>query len=148
MSDESKPPKAEAQKSIQAPTKTPREWALELGHGPKQIGKNQWIADHGFSSVRGSIEYEVAKVLHGWELHEHHAGEPIQLTKADFEAALAATHPKNDYELDDRGNRKLDRHGNPIVKKGGHGGNPIPHLPAASDNEFVRKTLAIRETAK
>lgn len=122
MSEDVKPPKAEAAKSAEKATKTPREWALELGHGPKLNGPNQWIAEHGMSGVYGSVEYEVAKKLHGWELHEHHAGEPMQITRADFEAALKATHPEK--------------------------GNPVPHLPAASDLPHVRERLAIPGAAK
>lgn len=146
MSDETKPSKAETVKSAEKATKTPREWALELGHGPKQSGPNQWIAEHGMSGVYGSVEYEVAKKLHGWELHEHHAGEPMQLTKADFEAALKATHPECEYEKDDKGAKKLDRFNNPIVKK--YAGNPVPHPPAASDLPHVRERLAIPGAAK
>lgn len=34
--------------------------------------------------------HAAAGVLHGWALHEHHAGEPIQLTAADYAAAIEA----------------------------------------------------------
>jgi hypothetical protein len=34
--------------------------------------------------------HAAAAVLHGWAAHQHHAGSPIQLTEADYDAALAA----------------------------------------------------------
>jgi len=37
-----------------------------------------------------SWQHAAAAQLHGWNAHEHHAGSPIQLSRADYEAALAA----------------------------------------------------------
>jgi hypothetical protein len=34
--------------------------------------------------------HEAASVMHGWKLHEHHAGAPLQITREDYEAALRA----------------------------------------------------------
>jgi hypothetical protein len=38
-------------------------------------------------------QHEVAAVLHGWAAHAHHAGEPMRLTRADYESALKAAAP-------------------------------------------------------
>lgn len=37
-----------------------------------------------------SWQHAAAAQLHGWGLHEHHAGAPILLSQADYEAALKA----------------------------------------------------------
>lgn len=34
--------------------------------------------------------HAAAAALHGWAAHAHHAGEPIRLSEADYDAALAA----------------------------------------------------------
>lgn len=34
--------------------------------------------------------YACAKQLHGWRLHEHHAGGPMHLTEAAYDAAIKA----------------------------------------------------------
>ncbi len=94
--------------------KSPRDWAIALGHGP--TGGKRQLRDEGtrqfLSSVRGSEAYEIAKVLHGWQFHEDHEGGPIQLTRADFEAALKAALPES--------------------------GNPVPHKPALYTRRLVR----------
>lgn len=97
--------------------KTPKEWALETGNSPKNISRNRWLTLNGkteviptgMSRLMGSVEHEVASVLHGWREHEHHAGEPIKLTKEDYLAALAAAMPTE--------------------------GNPIPHPAAVSPHK-------------
>lgn len=100
--------------------KSPKDWAAELGHGPGKPGKNVWTgvsAVKGMSRQMGSMAYEVAAVLHGWREHEHHEGGPIQLTREEFEAALAAALPAQ--------------------------GDPEPHPPALSEHRGggVRRRL-------
>lgn len=98
---------------VEVEKKSPREWAIALGHGPS--GKPQ-LRDEGtrqmLSGLKGSEAYEIAKVLHGWQFHEDHEGKPIQLTRADFEAALKAALPEE--------------------------GNPVPHKPALYTRRLVR----------
>lgn len=51
-----------------------------------------------------SWQHEAASQLHGWKQHEHDAGEPLRMTRDDYEAALkAASEPvtrngRTDYE--------------------------------------------------
>lgn len=106
MSEEKKPPE---NKPDAVEKKSPRDWAVELGHGPVANPKRQFTqgARRVMSTPRGSMAYEVAAVLHGWREHEHHAGEPMLLTRAEFEGALAAAMPEE--------------------------GNPTPHAPALSE---------------
>jgi hypothetical protein len=54
-------------------------------------------------------QHEAAAIEHGWAAHAHHAGEPIKLTRADYEAALKAVQPKE--------------------------GNPVPHPAALSPHK-------------
>ena len=144
MSDETKPPKAETVKSVD--TKTPAEWATLLGHAPKSVEGVEWVgtlAESGMSEAKFSMAHEIASVLHGWPSHAHHANEPIQLTRADYEAALKAAFPEDRYEMD--GDKpKLDRRGNAVIAKGGHGGNPKPHRAALSKYHPAFKALTER----
>jgi hypothetical protein len=55
-------------------TKTPAEWAEQVFT----------------TNPRDRWKHAVAEQLHGWGAHEHHAGKPLQLTEADYQAALAA----------------------------------------------------------
>jgi hypothetical protein len=36
-------------------------------------------------------KHAAAATLHDWPLHQHHAATPMELTRADYEAALAAS---------------------------------------------------------
>jgi hypothetical protein len=114
--------KPERQKSApRSPTaavekKTPRDHALATGNGPKRTSRNQWTGP-GFSRVMGSVEHEVAKVLHGWDDHEHETGKPIELSESDYLAALKATMPEK--------------------------GNPQPHAGALSPYRGKRGALAL-----
>ena len=36
------------------------------------------------------FHHECAAALHGWKAHLHHAGEQLQLTRDDYQAAIAA----------------------------------------------------------
>jgi len=72
--DDTQPPSAAAQA-----TKTPAQWADvvfpkdERGARPFQF----W-------------QHATAEQLHGWKLHEHHAGKPMALTEAQYRGALEA----------------------------------------------------------
>jgi hypothetical protein len=145
MPDESEN-KSERQKSapkppdVKAPAAasdrmSPREHALATGNGPKKQ-RNQWTGP-GFSRVMGSVEHETAKLLHGWDDHEHELGEPIQLTRAEYLAALEATHPKD----------PVDKDGKPILdektKLPKLAGNPVPHPAALSPYKGKRGSLRL-----
>ncbi len=138
------PPAATASPSE---TKTPKEWAMLTGNGPStEKRKNAWKGP-GFSRPHGSVEHEAAELLHGWGDHKHETGAPIQLTRADYEAALAATHPEDEYELtagpEGKPVPKADEFGNPVIKK--HAGNPVPHPAALSPYKGKRGQLRIGE---
>lgn len=56
---------------------------------------DKWAEELFPKSERGRIhpdlwKHGAAQALHGWVLHAHHAGEPIQLTRSDYEKALSA----------------------------------------------------------
>jgi hypothetical protein len=130
---------------VAADLRSPRDWAVALGHGPQ--GKPQ-LADEGtkkmLSGPRGSAEYHVAKAMHGWGEHEFHEGTPMLLTRADFEAALAASHPPDVYvTADGKGTTtdpekaKRDAWKNPVLDPKSNG-NPKPH-PAALSKHLGNK---------
>jgi hypothetical protein len=133
-----KPPEAKASEEQRM---SPREHALATGNGPKP-GQSEWTGP-GFSRVMGSVQHETAKILHGWDDHEHETGTPMQLTRGEYLAALKATHPEDEYELDEKGTPKTDRFGNPIIKT--YGGNAQPHKPALSEFKGKRGTLKLGE---
>jgi hypothetical protein len=65
----------------------PEEWCRRLGRGrelyrlgARAVWQPEW-------------RHAAAVVLHGWHKHAHHAGEPMQLTRAQYEAALEAAGP-------------------------------------------------------
>lgn len=56
---------------------------------------NEWREALFPTSARGTPhpdgwKHGAAAALHGWLLHEHHAGEPMRLSEADYRAALDA----------------------------------------------------------
>jgi hypothetical protein len=143
MSDEQKPA-GKADKQTPAPAaagqdkRSPRDWALATGNGPKLDLRNRWSGP-GMSSPRGSVEHEVAAVLHGWREHEHETNEPLLMTEADYRAALAASHPADVYlkagtkdaTTDKAEEAARDRDGNPVLHPK-HTGVPVPHPAALS----------------
>lgn len=137
---EQKPPTPAAASDVM----TPREHAIATGNGPKKRA-NVWTGP-GFSRQMGSVEHETAKLLHGWNDHEHETGKPIELSRADYLAALKATHPDDELEMTEvegKKTPKLDRSGNPIVKK--LAGNPVPHPAALSPYKGKRGGLRLGE---
>lgn len=52
---------------------TPERWRILLAQSPRQAWK-----------------HAVAAVGHGWAQHAHHTGQPMQLTAAEYNAALEA----------------------------------------------------------
>jgi hypothetical protein len=80
MADEITPPPKP--KATRGATKTPDEWARELGLIIKT--RADWQQE-GFAA-----EHAGAAMLHGWREHAHHAGAPMQLTLEDYKAALKA----------------------------------------------------------
>ena len=80
-----KTPKAKAAEAKPAETRTPKAWALALGMS-KKYGRGPEAA------TLLDAAYETASVHYGWSLHAHHYGpDDLQLTKEDFEAAMAAS---------------------------------------------------------
>jgi hypothetical protein len=68
-------------------TRSPAEWSREFFPPSDRGSLNKHLYRHG-----------AAEALHGWTLHEHHAGAPIQLTREDYVAAIkAATTPANTF---------------------------------------------------
>ena len=138
--DKGKKPPEQPPASVAGPDlRSPRDWAVALGHGPS--GKPQ-LKDEGtkkmLSGPRGSVEYHVAKAMHGWEEHEFHEGTPMLLSRADFEAALAASHPVETYiaadgksTTTDATKAKRDAWKNPVLDPKSNG-NPKPHPGALS----------------
>ena len=85
--------------SSSAEKRTPEEWAGVCGQRrPKTFEETVTTVNGKPFDVVGPYlwEHEAAAVLHGWALHAHHAGEPIKLTRADYEAALKAAGVTND----------------------------------------------------
>jgi len=90
--------------------KSPKEWALATGNGPKaSASKNKWDVAQGMSAPRGSVYHEIASVLHGWKEHQENENAPMLLTQEEYLAALKATMPEE--------------------------GNPVPHKPALSPHK-------------
>jgi hypothetical protein len=71
--------------------KTPAEWAVELGHVQVRRQQGQALRGEEVVSVPSSA-YAAARALHFWTHDEHHApaGERLRITRAVFDAALAA----------------------------------------------------------
>ncbi len=160
MSDEAKastkadkPAAANAVPPAADEKRSPRDWALALGHGPKAARPQ--LVDQGtkkmLSPMLGSAEHEAAKALHGWDEHEHHENGPIQLTRSDYEAALAASHPADVYlragtkdgETKGADEALKDAWGNPVLHPK-FDGTPRPHAGALSKHKgnLVRVSLA------
>ncbi len=62
-----------------AETRTPDEWAREYFPASDKGRLHPRLMNHG-----------AANGGHGWALHEHHAGAPMQLTREDYLAAIRA----------------------------------------------------------
>ena len=72
-------PEGEAAPSAVAETRTPEAWAREVFPPSERGRQNPQAFLHG-----------AAAALHHWKTHEHHEGAPLQLTRADYEAAIEA----------------------------------------------------------
>jgi hypothetical protein len=75
-------------------TATPHEHAVAIGkvepyNEVVKIGPKGSNPTPGVRSLY-SWDHAAAAALHGWKNHEHHAGAPIQITRAAYESALAA----------------------------------------------------------
>ncbi len=83
--------------------KSPEEWAGTCGQRRAKSFEETVTRINGkpFDVIGDFLwEHESASVLHGWKLHEHHAGEPMKLSRSEYEAALKAagiTNSKGDY---------------------------------------------------
>jgi hypothetical protein len=77
MSKDTKPEAPDA-KPLAAGTKSPRQWFQELA--PTEEDKP--------SRLQRLTSHQAAAAVHGWQIHSHHAGAPIQLTRADYEQAI------------------------------------------------------------
>lgn len=79
------PKKKRSAKKPAADTKSPGEWMVECGQftqGPR-LGSRP-------GAKLPNWKHNVAATLHGWKQHAHDAQKEIQLTRADYEAALEA----------------------------------------------------------
>lgn len=89
--------------TVSAEKRAPEAWAGECGQRRKKSFEETVTMVNGrpFDVVGDFLwEHEAAAVLHGWTLHQHHAGEPFKLSRADYEAALKAagvTDSKGEY---------------------------------------------------
>lgn len=63
----------------EAELRTPDAWARELFPSSKSGRPHPELWRHAG-----------AEALHRWKAHEHHAGKPIELSRADYDAALEA----------------------------------------------------------
>ena len=83
--------------------RAPEAWAGECGQRRKKSFEQTVTTVNGqpFDFVGDFLwEHEAAAVLHGWTKHAHHAGEPMQLSRQDYESALKAagvTNAKGEY---------------------------------------------------
>jgi hypothetical protein len=59
--------------------RSPDDWARELFPASDRGRPHPKLFEHG-----------AAEALHGWKLHVHHAGAPLQLSRTDYVAALRA----------------------------------------------------------
>lgn len=107
MSDEKPKPPATA-----GERRTPEEWAHVCGQvRPKTFEETVTMVNGKPFDVVGKFlwQHESAAMEHGWAQHAHHTGEPIKLTREDYEAALKAVTPEK--------------------------GNPVPHAAALSPHK-------------
>lgn len=79
---------------------SPQEWAKRLG----QV-RFAWLPSERPTNEKAAIytaAHASAVVLHGWAQHEHHEGKPIQLSEADYKAALLAAQAAHPVTKDER----------------------------------------------
>ena len=69
------PPQAKPAPAPATVLKTPREWFALNKDG---------------AYLMRLTAHNVAATRHGWAVHRHHAGAPIKLSRADYDAALVA----------------------------------------------------------
>ena len=68
-----------------ATTATPSEWR-----------KGLFPASESGRPHAESYKHQAAAALHGWDLHRYHTGEEMQLSRADYEAAIRAANELKD----------------------------------------------------
>lgn len=140
---------------------TPEEHAAVTGNapaaykGPLETAPTQLTFNGKQERARFSVAHECAAILHGWAEHEHHADEPIKLSRKDYELALkAATEPYSPPVCPKRGHVLGDpdpvRHAQ-ILRLNG---SPIPHEPAlsphaaAAHRQILELSKAVAKTAE
>lgn len=78
---------------------TPQEHAIALGkvHVYQETVKVGRAGSNPVPGTRDEYDWDhnAASALHRWLPHEHHAGAPIRITRAAYEAALAAASNPN-----------------------------------------------------
>lgn len=73
---------------------------LAAHKGLVKEGFRQALVDGlGTKRVDYDWRHNAAAALHGWGAHEYHAGAPLELTLADYEAALKAVEEPNEKGL-------------------------------------------------
>lgn len=70
-------------------TLTPAEWAARTGNTVKMGPATRLLSGHE-DGQSFSPRHSAAAMLHGWHAHAMHTAEPLALSLADYEAALAA----------------------------------------------------------
>src|SRR5262245_51331988 len=76
-----------------ADRRTPEEWAGQCGQRRAKSFEEtvSFVNGKPFDAPTEFLwQHESAAILHGWALHAHHAGEPMKLSRQDYEAALKA----------------------------------------------------------
>jgi hypothetical protein len=102
--DDEKSAVAPVPSPVQSDKRTPEEWTGPCGQRRSKRFEDTVSKINGkeFDVIGDFLwEHEAASALHGWASHAHHAGEPIKLTRADYEAALSAagkTNTHGEYE--------------------------------------------------
>lgn len=85
------PPEPPAAETVPARTHfTPAELAVATGNATNRKPGIRMGGGTPQEQPVYSWQHNAAAQLHGWAAHEHHAGAPIQLTPAEYQAALKA----------------------------------------------------------
>lgn len=79
-----------AEPATKGELRSPDEWAKAKGHFVKYKG----VADPELGTGdHFSWQHAAAAVMHGWKRHEAQEGAPLQISEADYMAALDAAAP-------------------------------------------------------
>jgi hypothetical protein len=132
-------PKAIAPASPDAKTASPEEHAKALG-AVKTVTRTARVNSEPETFELHHWQHSAASALHGWDLHAHHEGKPIQISLDDYKAALlAASNPvTRALAKDGAAGEPIDSH------EAAAKGVPVatdyePHKPALSQHKDKSK---------